>query len=66
MPSRDCDHCQALQTTIDRLALELANEQAEHRRTAEERDHERRRANRYRWVAEQIHRAATGTDKENP
>lgn len=63
MPSRGCDRCQNLQTTIDHLALELANERAEHSRTIERLERAERRARRYRWVAEQIHNAALGGGK---
>lgn len=34
----DCESCGRLQTTIDRLALELARERAAHRRTADDLD----------------------------
>ena len=46
-----------LQATIDRLALELADERAEHRRTREELAAAHRRIRIWRRVAEWIHHA---------
>lgn len=46
-----------LQATIDRLALELAEERKAHAVTREERDTARRQARRWRRVAELIHSA---------
>lgn len=56
------DEAARLQATIDRLALELAEERREHRRTAEERDEALAAARSWRRVAQIIHEANRATD----
>lgn len=58
-----CSECARLQVTIDRLALELADEAADHARTCEQLLEARRQIRTWRRVAQWIFEARQQEDR---